>query len=165
MYGNRDLKTCFYIPILGVRQISFHNLDNSLVYTAPRQSRAFVASPPLETLSVTPSNVSWARQSFCLPPLRTAKNRRMNANQANAPGKSSSNELDTLHRSFLGLLERHSILLSTCARRYEGQDQGDRVSQAFDTSIFDIASPFVPESMDLALERLSCNRSCRALRA
>ena len=61
MHGNRHLKTCLYIPNLGVLQISFHNLDSSLAYTAPRQSRAFVAPPPHETLSITPSNASRAR--------------------------------------------------------------------------------------------------------
>ncbi len=60
-YGNRDLKPCFYIPSLGVLQNPFHNLDIYLVYTAPRQSRALVPSPPVEPWLVTPSKVSWAR--------------------------------------------------------------------------------------------------------
>ncbi len=55
MYGNRDLKPCFYIPSLEVLQNPCHNLDISLVYTARRQSRAFVPSLPVEPLLVTPS--------------------------------------------------------------------------------------------------------------
>ena len=51
-YGNRDLKPCFYIPSLGVRQNPFHNLDIYLVYTAPRQSRAFVPSLPRRRIQI-----------------------------------------------------------------------------------------------------------------
>ena len=55
MYGNRDLKPCSYIPSLEVLQNPCHNLDISLVYTARRQSRAFVPSLPFEPLLVTPN--------------------------------------------------------------------------------------------------------------
>lgn len=67
-YGNRDLKPCFYIPSLGVLQNPSHNLDIYLVYTAPRQSRAFVPSLPVEPWLVTPRRCRGpGRLSICLP--------------------------------------------------------------------------------------------------
>ena len=92
MYGSKHLKFCFYIPNLGVLQIFFHNLDNSLAYTVQRRNREFVASPPLETSSITPKQCVAGHVEL----LFTSFNKHlMDTGKANATEKSFSNELGT----------------------------------------------------------------------